>query len=474
MRMIATGSGPGTGWVTTGPGIQRNATAGNVDARGSYYRFASEQDYAPPYVWSGSVRTISLMSPPVFEDGTPAHYRPGLVFHPMYGSSTTPAAGNDENVLIGLGTYDRPAGHVGISAELRMERPSKPYGSRSGYARKHVRGVTPSPFFDGEWHDFEVTVHSHDHYTLTWDGVVLADVLENSPATMAGRNRVGLRCDFTDIEIKDFKVTTEQGAATMSTVHPREDWQDPARPVAGPAVKSVGGAWVIHYPGGGSFEPLTDDQVAKYLRGIQASYLDGRGYSIGYSFGVAQSGSTWELRGNDINPASNPGRKLNAGNFNDVSRSIFVMVGNDNEASPEAVATINAIIATRPGWPVVTHGDVDYTACCGTGLIAQVRAGTIGQQVAPPKTSQPDITPMTDEDDMLNATSLWRPEGYANIFAVTPDGARHLGGETFNDLTRRLNAAGQSSAVIVSGHKQELKSVLALAGLTTADLIKTI
>jgi len=84
------------------------------------------------------------------------------------------------------------------------------------------------------------------------------------------------------------------------------------------------------------------------------------------------------------------------------------------------------------------------------------------------------ITPTTTEDDdMLNATSLWRPKGYANIFAVTPDGARHLGGETFNDLTRRLNAAGQSSAVIVSGHKQELKSVLALAGLTSADLIKS-
>ena len=225
-----------------------------------------------------------------------------------------------------------------------MERPSKPYGSRSGYARKHVRGVTPSPFFDGEWHDFEVTVHSHDHYSMSWDGVVMADVQENTPPTMAGRNRVGLRCDFLDIEIRDFAVTTDEEPAAMSTVHPREDWQDPARPVAGPAAKSVGGAWVIHYPGGGSFEPLTDDQVAKYLRGIQASYLDGRGYSIGYSFGVAQSGSTWELRGHDINPASNPGRKLAAGNFNDRSRSIFAMVGNDNEATPEAVAAINALI----------------------------------------------------------------------------------------------------------------------------------
>ena len=196
MLMKPTGSGPGTGWVTTGPGVLRNATNGDTGARGSYYRFASAQDYLPPYVWSGKIRTISMMTPPVFADGTPAWYRPGLVFHPMYGSSTTAAKGNDENVLIGLGTYDRPAGHVGISAELRAERPDAPYGVRTGYARKHVRGVAPSPFFDGDWHDFEVTVHSHAHYSLSWDGVVMADVQEETPTTMSGRNHVGLRCEI--------------------------------------------------------------------------------------------------------------------------------------------------------------------------------------------------------------------------------------------------------------------------------------
>lgn len=462
--MVATGSGPGTGWVTTGPGVQRNATHGNVGARGSYYRFASAQEYAPPYVWSGKIRTISMMSPPVFEDGTPAWYRPGLVFHPMYGSSTTPAAGNDENVLIGLGTYDRPAGHVGISAELRAERPDTPYGTRSGYARKHVRGVAPSPFWDGQWHDFEVTVHSHAHYSLSWDGVILADVQEDTPATMGGRNRVGLRCDFTDIEIRDFKVTTEQGPATMLTVHPREDWQDQARPVAGPAAKSVGGAWVIHYPGGGSFEPYTDDEVATYLRNVHASYLDGRGYSIGYSFAVSQSGSTWELRGDDYNPASNPGRKLAAGNFNDRSRSIFVMVGNDNAATPEAVAAINAMIATRPDWPVVTHGDVDYTACCGAGLIGQVRDGTIGHQ-------RPQSQQQSEDKEMLSLVSFIRPEGFANVFAVTPWGSRHLGGDSYGRLKAQMLAAGVDTTVHVTSHRQEIAGILSQAGLDRSDLV---
>ena len=465
MLMKPTGSGPGTGWVTTGPGVLRNATNGDTGARGSYYRFASAQDYLPPYVWSGKIRTISMMTPPVFADGTPAWYRPGLVFHPMYGSSTTAAAGNDENVLIGLGTYDRPAGHVGISAELRAERPDAPYGVRTGYARKHVRGVAPSPFFDGDWHDFEVTVHSHAHYTLSWDGVVMADVQEKAPATMSGRNRVGLRCDFIDIEIKDFAVTTDEEPAAMTNIHPREDWQDRAQPVTGPKAKSDGGTWVIHYPGGGSFEPRTDAEVSAYLRGVQSSYVNGRGYSIGYSFGVAQSGSTWELRGHDINPASNPGRKLKAGNFNDRSRSIFVMVGNDNKATPEAVAAINALIGTRPDWPVVTHGDVDSTACCGAGLIGQVRAGTIGHQATPP--------PPTEEDtDMLALVTLTRPKGYANVFAVTPWGSRHLGGGSYVRLVAQLDAAGHDSTVHVTDHQQEIAGILAQAGLTRADLVR--
>jgi hypothetical protein len=468
--MVPTGSGPGTGWVTTSPGIQRNATNGNVSVRGSYYRFASTEDYAPPYVVEGEIRTIGI-GPAIFADGTPAWYQPSLVVHPMYGSGDG-VPGNDANVFVRIGGLTDPDGKVSISAELRAERPDRPYGTRSGYARKHVKGEAPAPFWDGKWHEFKIDVPSHDRYRMFCDGVLIADVQEKLPATMSGRNRIGLRCDMTSIAIRGWKVTTERPAPMTLNVHPREDWQDPAQAVSGPKAKSAGGTWVIHYPGGGSFEPHTDAQVKTFLRQIQASYLNGRGYSIGYSYGVAQSGSAWEIRGDDFNPASNRGRKIKGGNFNDVSRSIFVMVGNDNAASPEAVATINAIIATRPGWPVVTHGDVDYTACCGTGLIAQVRAGTIGQQVAPSKPTP--ITPdPTEDDDMLNATSLWRPDGYANIFAVTPDGARHLGGETFNDLTRRLNDAGQSSAVIVSGHKQELKSVLALAGLTTADLIKT-
>ena len=158
----------------------------------------------------------------------------------------------------------------------------------------------------------------------------------------------------------------------------REFWQDPEKPVSGPAPKGTPRTWVIHYPGGGS-APM-GAAVAPYLRGIQAHYLSSRSYSIGYNWGTAQDGSEWEIRGDDFNNAANAGKKV-PGNFNDVSQSIFVMVAGEDPASPKAVETINARIATHPDWDVIVHGDVDYTSCAGRGLIDQVRSGVIGHQV---------------------------------------------------------------------------------------------
>lgn len=170
------------------------------------------------------------------------------------------------------------------------------------------------------------------------------------------------------------------------TIHPQHDWETADQPVTGPAPRGVAGTWVCHYPGSpSSYEPLTDAQMVDYLRSMQADYLR-RGYSLGYSVIVSQSGSAWAARGVEgfpgvrvYNPASNPGRKVE-GNFNNVSRSIQIAVGGQNKASPAAVATVNAIIATQPDWAVIWHGQVDWTSCAGEGIIAQIKSGEIGHQ----------------------------------------------------------------------------------------------
>ena len=173
--------------------------------------------------------------------------------------------------------------------------------------------------------------------------------------------------------------------------HRREEWERPSQPISGPAPKGTPGYWVVHYPGSpaSSTTPMTDAEMVRYLQATQSSYLNSRGYSLGYSAVVSQSGSAWEVRGIEglggkvFNPASNPGRKLGEDNQNHVTRSIQIAVSGQDKATPAAVAAVNEIIATRPDWPVRWHGQIDWTSCAGEGIIAQIEAGVIGHQTQP-------------------------------------------------------------------------------------------
>lgn len=182
----------------------------------------------------------------------------------------------------------------------------------------------------------------------------------------------------------------------MSLYYPRAHWENPSQPVTGPSPKGVRATWVVHYPGNNGFnEPMTDDQMIQYCRAMQNDYVTNRGYSLGYSFVVSQSGLAYEARGFDINNAANKGDKMKPEipNFNAVSMSIQVAVSGQNSASDAAVAKVNEIIALEPDWDVVVHADVDYTSCCGAGMIEQVRSGIIGQSVQP--------APSTGDDSMI-------------------------------------------------------------------------
>lgn len=173
----------------------------------------------------------------------------------------------------------------------------------------------------------------------------------------------------------------------MVIVRPQSDWENSSQRISGPAPKGVPGTWIIHYPGStSSYEPRTDAEMVKSLQASQRSYLNSRGYSYGYSVVASQSGSLWAVRGIEgfsgvrmYNPASNPGRKVGGG-MNNISRSIQIAVGGQNQASREAVASVNALIATQPSWPVKWHGQVDYTSCAGEGIIGQIKSGVIGHQ----------------------------------------------------------------------------------------------
>lgn len=73
-------------------------------------------------------------------------------------------------------------------------------------------------------------------------------------------------------------------------------------------------------------------------------------------------------------------------------------------------------------------------------------------------------TPPPPEEDMSTAV-IWSPEGYANTWLVGAGSVVHLTPELYGHY-RRLGVPH-----ITETHPQMLKSVLALSGLTTADLV---
>ena len=213
----------------------------------------------------------------------------------------------------------------------------------------------------------------------------------------------------------------------MILYYQRAHWEDPSQPVAGPEPKGVRGTWVLHYPGNSGFtEPMSDDEMIRYCRSMQSDYVTNRGYSIGYSFVVSQSGLAYEARGFDINNAANKGDKMKPAisNFNAISMSIQVAVSGQDAASAAAVAKVNEIIALEPDWDVVVHADVDYTSCCGAGMIEQVRSGIIGQGVQP--------TPSTGDDEMITLDKPIRMLDTRNeIPTPLPSGEPELRGWTW-------------------------------------------
>lgn len=194
----------------------------------------------------------------------------------------------------------------------------------------------------------------------------------------------------------------------MVAAIPRTDWQDPAQPVVGPTRRAPFQQGVVHYEGHGGRD-VTPADIPRHLRAMQNAYLATRRYSLGYGFAVVSDvrhpddGTRWEIRGTDLNMASNPGRKwkddggIPAGNANDWTGSILLIGPEGVPASEKAAASVRAIFTewhaeagTNPV-PPFPHNVLDYTSCCGTAYIADLHAGRFDPQTV---TQPPQELPM--------------------------------------------------------------------------------
>ena len=157
----------------------------------------------------------------------------------------------------------------------------------------------------------------------------------------------------------------------------RSEWQDPAKPVTGPARKAATTATIVHYEGGGRTSHVADG--AQWCRNAQSYYLSRPppdDFSLGYNYAVIsagpQDGLAYEIRGTDINNAANKGDDRDGFpyNANDYTRSIIVL-GIEGQAM--TAAAMWAVSDLTVG-DLFGHLDVDSTSCPGDPYYAQLPA----------------------------------------------------------------------------------------------------
>ena len=194
----------------------------------------------------------------------------------------------------------------------------------------------------------------------------------------------------------------------VATVHPRSEWESS---LAKYQVNGPSCPWpaidtsVVHYTGaddlidGDPGEHASD--LPAYMRNMQNSYINSRGYSVGYWWSVDWLGGAWQLRGWEYKSAANK-------YHNHHTAPILVLVDAADRCTPEAAHTVRKIVAeaerrSKQEHYISGHGQLKIetgtgtaTACCGAGLQAQVHEGVFYPKNAP--TTPAPIPPPTGED----------------------------------------------------------------------------
>lgn len=165
---------------------------------------------------------------------------------------------------------------------------------------------------------------------------------------------------------------------------------------------------LIHWPGSNGI-PVSGDpaRVEQTLRNMQSSWLNGKGYNLGYSAGVDWLGRRIEIRGDTARNAANAPAALNAR-----SMSILVLTNLDGAMTDDQVAGVSdlvgQILEQAPGAQVIGHRDgpqfvagATATQCPGDAIQARVDAGEFYPSTTPGPEPGPDPTPEPPEvDDM--------------------------------------------------------------------------
>lgn len=180
---------------------------------------------------------------------------------------------------------------------------------------------------------------------------------------------------------------------TAREILPRSWWEEPSRPVVGPAFPgwaAITDGVVWHYPGHDNV-PRTSDEVRRRIRTTQRYYVSARGYSIGYGWKLDPFGRLIEVRGTTFRNAANSGKRVPTRNINHSTVSVQVMVdmaGHPTGAQLAAMPLVVEWLESQAGRPLDhrPHSHWDYTSCCGDPIRAWLAAGDIRPTPTPSET----------------------------------------------------------------------------------------
>lgn len=204
----------------------------------------------------------------------------------------------------------------------------------------------------------------------------------------------------------------------------RATWEQPgwtvaehtnSRPLNWSDVDSI----VLHYTADRKANPDT----RQYLENMQKSYVTHRGYSLGYSVAVDQTGVAWEIRGTDFTPAANKGHNYH-------TFVILCLVDWQDPCNTLMVDRVRGLVrwarqqANRQ-LNVIGHNDIAATSCPGTGISAQI--------------DRHEFEPTTPEDDDMNIVAP----------PVRVYDSRRQGGQLKQGESRKVSV-GKHSAVFVN------------------------
>ena len=167
---------------------------------------------------------------------------------------------------------------------------------------------------------------------------------------------------------------------------PRTSWEQAgmtvgqhtdARPINWSRVDSI----VIHY----TAAETADTDTARWLAQMQRSYVNGRGYSLGYSCAIDQQGVCWEIRGTDYIPAAT--KHENGHTF-----AILQLVDWQNPANELMVERTRQLVAAlrqQNRMSITGHRDWAATRCPGDGVYHQIQTGAFEPVPTPPTPPTP-------------------------------------------------------------------------------------